>query len=205
MSSLRLSSFACHLGGRRPIHLRGWLPHHFPSLGHWGGGSHCAALLGEVHAPHRLPDGICRVCTVHRCSGCCWDSLTALIYPFVAAVVLLVLPCWCWFWALCFVISGPGCGGSGGADAGGGAAAAAAALGCSAGADTASGGAAAAATADGAGADSGAVGGGVPDCHLRPGNLGMHQFDVVKPLADVALQLSSLRSYTGRDKPTVIT
>mmetsp|Transcript_20452 Transcript_20452/g.42799 ORF Transcript_20452/g.42799 Transcript_20452/m.42799 type:complete len:608 (+) Transcript_20452:80-1903(+) len=37
------------------------------------------------------------------------------------------------------------------------------------------------------------------------GNLGMHQFDVVKPLADVALQLSSLKSYTGRDKPTVIT
>merc|ERR1719230_75907 len=37
------------------------------------------------------------------------------------------------------------------------------------------------------------------------GQLNQHQFDVVKPLAEVALQLSSLQEYTGRDKPTVIT
>merc|ERR1719401_2072332 len=37
------------------------------------------------------------------------------------------------------------------------------------------------------------------------GDLNLHQFDVVKPLAEVALQLSNLKSYTGRDKPTVIT
>merc|ERR1712151_922954 len=37
------------------------------------------------------------------------------------------------------------------------------------------------------------------------GNLGQHQFDVVKPLADIALSLSNLKDYTGRDAPTVIT
>eukprot|EP00440_Ansanella_granifera_P058560 gb/GFBE01063468.1/.p1 GENE.gb/GFBE01063468.1/~~gb/GFBE01063468.1/.p1 ORF type:complete len:611 (+),score=203.15 gb/GFBE01063468.1/:1-1833(+) len=37
------------------------------------------------------------------------------------------------------------------------------------------------------------------------GDLTLHQFDVVKPLADLALQLSNLKMYTGRDKPTVIT
>merc|ERR1712176_536863 len=37
------------------------------------------------------------------------------------------------------------------------------------------------------------------------GNLNEHQFDVVKPLADVALALSNLKEYTGRDAPTVIT
>jgi len=37
------------------------------------------------------------------------------------------------------------------------------------------------------------------------GNLGMHAFDVVKPLAAIALELSQLKDYTGRDAPTVIT
>jgi len=37
------------------------------------------------------------------------------------------------------------------------------------------------------------------------GDLGMHAFDVVKPLAAVALELSGLTGYTGRDAPTVIT
>merc|ERR1712244_172593 len=33
------------------------------------------------------------------------------------------------------------------------------------------------------------------------GDLAQHQFDVVKPLADIALQLSNLQEYTGRDSP----
>merc|ERR1712176_1627781 len=37
------------------------------------------------------------------------------------------------------------------------------------------------------------------------GNLNQHQFDVVKPLADIALALSNLQEYTGRDAPTVMT
>merc|ERR1712154_299588 len=37
------------------------------------------------------------------------------------------------------------------------------------------------------------------------GNLAQHQFDVVKPLADIAFQLSDLKTYTGRDAPSVIT
>jgi len=37
------------------------------------------------------------------------------------------------------------------------------------------------------------------------GDLGMHAFDVVKPLADIAEQLSGLKDATGRDVPTVIT
>merc|ERR1719230_431259 len=37
------------------------------------------------------------------------------------------------------------------------------------------------------------------------GDLGMHAFDVVKPLADLAEQLSGLKAATGRDAPTVIT
>merc|ERR1712176_9830 len=37
------------------------------------------------------------------------------------------------------------------------------------------------------------------------GDLGQHQFDVVKPLADIALSLSNLQEYTGRDAPTVMT
>merc|ERR550525_2064369 len=37
------------------------------------------------------------------------------------------------------------------------------------------------------------------------GNLGQHQFDVVKPLAEIALELSGLKEATGRDAPTVIT
>merc|ERR1739845_89747 len=37
------------------------------------------------------------------------------------------------------------------------------------------------------------------------GQLNQHQFDVVKPLADIALALSNLKEYTGRDAPTVIT
>merc|ERR1712146_14753 len=31
------------------------------------------------------------------------------------------------------------------------------------------------------------------------GNLAQHQFDVVKPLAEIAFQLSNLKEYTGRD------
>merc|ERR1719327_2049237 len=37
------------------------------------------------------------------------------------------------------------------------------------------------------------------------GDLGMHAFDVVKPLAAVAEELSGLKAATGRDTPTVIT
>jgi len=37
------------------------------------------------------------------------------------------------------------------------------------------------------------------------GDLFQHQFDVVKPLAAIALELSNLKEYTGRDEPTVIT
>merc|ERR1719433_2489477 len=37
------------------------------------------------------------------------------------------------------------------------------------------------------------------------GNLSQHQFDVVKPLAEIALELSGLKEATGRDTPTVIT
>jgi len=37
------------------------------------------------------------------------------------------------------------------------------------------------------------------------GDLGKHQFDVVKPLAAIALEISKLQEYTGRDTPTVIT
>jgi len=37
------------------------------------------------------------------------------------------------------------------------------------------------------------------------GNLSQHQFDVVKPLAEIALELSGLKEATGRDAPTVIT
>merc|ERR1719412_1214157 len=35
------------------------------------------------------------------------------------------------------------------------------------------------------------------------GNLGQHQFEVVKPLGAIALEISKLQEYTGRDKPTV--
>merc|ERR1719231_2126720 len=37
------------------------------------------------------------------------------------------------------------------------------------------------------------------------GDLSLHAFDVVKPLADIAFKLSDLKTYTGRDAPTVIT
>merc|ERR1719282_1918325 len=37
------------------------------------------------------------------------------------------------------------------------------------------------------------------------GDLGKHQFDVVKPLADIALELSKLQEFTARDAPSVIT
>jgi len=37
------------------------------------------------------------------------------------------------------------------------------------------------------------------------GDLSKHQFEVVKPLATIALQLSDLFTYTGRESPTVIT
>merc|ERR1711939_1267804 len=37
------------------------------------------------------------------------------------------------------------------------------------------------------------------------GDLGKHQFDVVKPLALIALEVSKLEEYTGRKEPTVIT
>merc|ERR1740130_1475288 len=36
------------------------------------------------------------------------------------------------------------------------------------------------------------------------GNLFEHQFDVVKPLAKVALELSKLKEFVDRDAPTVI-
>merc|ERR1719487_3096408 len=37
------------------------------------------------------------------------------------------------------------------------------------------------------------------------GDLSLHQFDVVKPLAKIALEISKLQEYTGRDAPSVIT
>merc|ERR1719238_1990518 len=36
------------------------------------------------------------------------------------------------------------------------------------------------------------------------GDLNQHQFDVVKPLAAIALEISKLQEYTKRDSPTVI-
>ena len=37
------------------------------------------------------------------------------------------------------------------------------------------------------------------------GDLGQHAFDVIKPLASIALELSGLQAATGRETPTVIT
>merc|ERR1719203_2420463 len=37
------------------------------------------------------------------------------------------------------------------------------------------------------------------------GDLGKHQFEVVKPLAAIALEISKLKTFTDRDAPTVIT
>merc|ERR1712087_18625 len=37
------------------------------------------------------------------------------------------------------------------------------------------------------------------------GSLDMHAFDVVKPIADIALEVSQLAKFTGRTEPTVIT
>merc|ERR1719330_2190463 len=37
------------------------------------------------------------------------------------------------------------------------------------------------------------------------GDLGQHQFEVVKPLAAIALEVSRLAQFTGREEPTVIT
>lgn len=37
------------------------------------------------------------------------------------------------------------------------------------------------------------------------GNLDQHAFDVIKPIADIALKISKLKELTGRDTPTVIT
>lgn len=37
------------------------------------------------------------------------------------------------------------------------------------------------------------------------GDIGLHAFDVVKPLAAIAMELSGLPTFTGRDTPTVIT
>merc|ERR1719399_1714911 len=37
------------------------------------------------------------------------------------------------------------------------------------------------------------------------GDLSLHQFDVVKPLAAVALEISKLKEFVDRDEPTVIT
>merc|ERR1719444_486458 len=37
------------------------------------------------------------------------------------------------------------------------------------------------------------------------GDLSKHQFEVVKPLAAVAMEVSKLPEYTGRNEPTVIT
>merc|ERR1719162_817907 len=39
----------------------------------------------------------------------------------------------------------------------------------------------------------------------KTGNLGQHQFKVVEPLAEIAFGLSDLKTFTGRDTPTVIT
>mmetsp|Transcript_143103 Transcript_143103/g.259813 ORF Transcript_143103/g.259813 Transcript_143103/m.259813 type:complete len:591 (-) Transcript_143103:149-1921(-) len=39
----------------------------------------------------------------------------------------------------------------------------------------------------------------------KEGNLAMHQFEVVKPLAEIAMEISKLPEFTGRDTPSVIT
>merc|ERR1719188_2722719 len=39
----------------------------------------------------------------------------------------------------------------------------------------------------------------------KDGNLTQHQFEVVKPLAAIALEVSKLKEFTGRDQPSVIT
>ena len=36
-------------------------------------------------------------------------------------------------------------------------------------------------------------------------DLTLHAFDVVKPIAEIALAISKLTEFTGRDTPTVIT
>ena len=37
------------------------------------------------------------------------------------------------------------------------------------------------------------------------GDLGLHAFDVVKPIADIALAISKLTEFTGRTEPSIIT
>jgi len=37
------------------------------------------------------------------------------------------------------------------------------------------------------------------------GDLSLHAFDVVKPIADIALEVSQLTAFTGRAEPTLIT
>lgn len=37
------------------------------------------------------------------------------------------------------------------------------------------------------------------------GDIGLHAFDVVKPIGEIALAISKLTEYTGRTEPTVIT
>merc|ERR1712048_1048333 len=39
----------------------------------------------------------------------------------------------------------------------------------------------------------------------KDGDLFQHQFEVCKPLATIALDISKLKEYTGRESPTVIT
>merc|ERR1711862_321277 len=39
----------------------------------------------------------------------------------------------------------------------------------------------------------------------KDGNLTQHQFEVVKKLGEIALKISDLPTFTGRDAPTVIT
>ena len=36
------------------------------------------------------------------------------------------------------------------------------------------------------------------------GDHSLHAFDVIKPIADIALEISKLKELTGRDAPTVI-
>ena len=37
------------------------------------------------------------------------------------------------------------------------------------------------------------------------GDLTLHAFDVVKPIAEIALEVSQLQNFTGRTEPSVIT
>ena len=50
-----------------------------------------------------------------------------------------------------------------------------------------------------------AIRGGKTKYAAPDGDHSLHAFDVIKPIADIALEISKLKELTGRDAPTVIT